>query len=56
MKDQRELSPEQIENWRNVLVLTLGSYALIMPDAEVQRIHDTMQNEVDELTEKTNAE
>ena len=48
MKDQNKLSSEQIKNWRKVLVLTLGPYALIMPDEEVQRFRDKMQDESDQ--------
>ena len=42
----------QIENWRRVLSLTLGPYAFIMPKEEIQRLRDTMQKRVDNLTEK----
>ena len=37
------LTPEQIKNWRNVLVGMVGPYALIMPDADVQKFRDRMQ-------------
>ena len=45
--DEDKLKPEQIESWRQVLCVTLGPYALIMPDAEVQEIRDKMQKYVD---------
>ncbi len=37
------LTPEQIKNWRNILCGMIGPYALIMPDADVQRLRDQMQ-------------
>ncbi len=41
------LTPEQIKNWRNVLCTMIGPYALLMSDEQVQRIRDTMQQQVD---------
>lgn len=38
------LSKEQIENWRRVLFTMVGSYALIMPEEDVQRMRDEMQS------------
>ena len=38
-----QLTPEQIKNWRRALIGTLGSYALIMPDADIQRLRDRFQ-------------
>lgn len=40
------LTSEQIANWREMLSLSLGPYAHIMSDAEIQRIRDRMQAEV----------
>ena len=48
MNNHEKLSPEQIKNWRKILTLTLGPYALLMPDKEVQRHRDKMQQHVDE--------
>lgn len=31
------LTPQQIQNWRNQLALTIGPYALIMPEADVEK-------------------
>jgi len=46
-----DLTPEQIKNWRNILVSTLGPYALLMPDSEVQAMHDNMQAKIGEKEE-----
>ena len=39
----KKLTPEQIENWRKVLVGIFGAYALIMSDEQVQDYKDKMQ-------------
>ena len=44
--ENEKLTPKQIENWRKVLFLTLGSYAFIMSDEEVQKTKDNMQEKV----------
>jgi hypothetical protein len=38
-----KLTPEQIANWRTAMVGTFGSYALIMPEEQIQRLRDKMQ-------------
>ena len=48
------LTPEQIENWRSVLVGQIGPYAYIMPDSEIQLRHDKMQEIADKLAKETN--
>ena len=50
-KGGSEMTPEQIKNWRNILVSTLGPYALLMPDSEVQVMHDKMQAKIGEKEE-----
>ena len=42
--DSEKLTPEQIKNWRNVLLGMLGPYALLMPDEDVQKMRDNMQS------------
>lgn len=37
------LTPEQVKNWRNMLLGMIGPYALIMPVEDVQRFRDMMQ-------------
>lgn len=37
------LTPAQIENWRKLLCVQFGPYALIMPDKEVQAHRDRIQ-------------
>ena len=43
------LSPTQIENWRKVLCLQIGPYALIMPASEIQKMRDKMQKYADDI-------
>ena len=43
-----KMTKEQIENFRKVLVLTLGAYALIMPDEQVIAIRNRMQSQIDQ--------
>ena len=47
-----ELTPEQVANWRNVLVPMLGPYALLMPPAEINAVRDRMQERVNKLDDK----
>jgi hypothetical protein len=46
--DSNKLTPEQIKNWRNVLLGMLGPYALLMPDEDVQKMRDNMQSHFSE--------
>jgi hypothetical protein len=48
-KHECTLTPEQIENWRRVLLMTLGPYALIMPGEQIQKYRDMMQKKADTL-------
>lgn len=41
-----KLTPEQIANWRRVLVGMIGLYALIASDEEIQAFRDKMQAHV----------
>lgn len=43
------MTPEQIKNWREVLCLTIGPYALIMPDERVEKLRDRFQSKVNEM-------
>ena len=43
-----QLTPEQVQNWRQVLCGIIGPYALIMPVAIVQRMRDRFQRIVDD--------
>ena len=43
-----KLTDEQIKNWRKVLFAMVGPYALIMPEENVQKLHDKMQNDIDQ--------
>jgi cell division protein FtsL len=43
------MTPEQIENFRKVLYTMFGSYALILPDSDIVKFRDMLQNEVNKL-------
>jgi hypothetical protein len=45
------MTPEQIKNFRNVLVGILGTYALIMPDEDVIKMRDKMQEKINQIRE-----
>jgi len=49
MAEDEKLTPEQIENWRKILVRRLGPYALIMPVEKIQAIRDKMQRQAGEI-------
>lgn len=52
MSEPKQLTSEQIKNWRTVLCGQIGPYALMMPDEEVQRLKDKMQSNLDEQSIK----
>ena len=56
MKRLTPLTDEQVENWRNVLCLTLGPYALMMPAEQIQTIRDRMQRDAEVLVRDLRAE
>ena len=45
--NDRTLTPEQVKNWRRVLLGVIGPYALLMSDEEVQQVRDKMQELLD---------
>jgi hypothetical protein len=45
-----KLSPEQIQHWRKALCLQLGPYALFMPDEDIQKLRDKMQDFCDNFS------
>ncbi len=47
------LTEKQIENWRKVLALQIGPYALIMPVAEIEEIKDIYQQKVKDIPTQT---
>jgi len=51
---QENMTTEQIKNFRNVLCITLGPYALIMPDEDVIKIRDKMQERINKIEEEKN--
>lgn len=42
-----KLTPEQINNWRTTLLTIIGPVALILPDEDIQRYRDRMQEILD---------
>jgi len=40
------LTPEQIKNWRQVLLGMIGPWALMMSDKDVQKFYEMMQAKV----------
>ena len=49
IKKPRKLTPEQIANWRKMMSAQLGPYAYLMPDEDVQKYKDKMQERVDKF-------
>jgi hypothetical protein len=50
------LTQEQIKNWRKILSITLGPFALIMPESDIQKIANNLQdklNNVEDFDEQT---
>lgn len=52
MSEPKQLTSEQIKNWRNVLCGMIGPWALMMPDKEVQQLRDKMQSNIEALPDK----
>ena len=46
LDEQVRLTPEQIQNWRNVLKEMIGLCALVIPDERVQKYRDDFQKKV----------
>jgi len=46
---EEKLTPEQIENWRKVLLGMLGPYALIMSVEDIQKFRDRLQDKADNI-------
>jgi hypothetical protein len=42
-----QLTDEQIENWRKVLLGMFGPYALLMSKEQIQAYRDKMQKDID---------
>ena len=46
---EEKLTPEQIENWRKVLVGLIGAYALLMSVEEIEKFRDRLQQKIDDM-------
>lgn len=47
------MTPEQIKNFRTVLIQILGPYALLMSDSDVEKMKDKFQERIDKIKEIT---
>jgi len=47
------MTPEQVLNWRTVLVGMIGPYAFIMSEEEIYKFRDVFQAKVDLLKEES---
>ena len=45
-EESSELTPEQVQNWRKVMVESFGPYALIMPVKEIIAYKKTLEAEI----------
>ena len=45
------LTDEQVTHWRNVLVLTIGAYALVMPREDLVKVANSFQEAANGQTE-----
>lgn len=45
------LTAEQIQHWRTALVSMLGPYALIMPEDQIERLREKMQEWIEREAE-----
>jgi|WetSurMetagenome_2_1015567.scaffolds.fasta_scaffold1127012_2 hypothetical protein len=43
------MNTDQIQNWRRVLSMQLGAYALIMPEEQIIAIRNKLQSQVDAI-------
>ena len=50
--EQDKLTPQQIQNFREALSIgPIGIYALLMPEAELLKLHAKMQVQIDRLSQ-----
>ena len=50
-----KITDEQVANWRKVLVVMLGPYALIAPRERIEQLAEAMQRKLDGWTEDDEA-
>ena len=43
--EKQPLTPQQVENWRRVLLHSIGPYALIMLPEEIEALRDKMEQD-----------
>ena len=44
-----KLNDEQIKNWRKILCVTLGPYAMLMTKEQIQEFRNKTQKNVDKI-------
>ena len=49
LPETQKLTPEQIQNWRKVLVSMFGVAAFGFSDAQIQAFRNRMQEQVDKM-------
>jgi hypothetical protein len=52
MSELEPLTDEQYDNWRRVLLGTLGPYAMVMPRSQIDKMREMMQEDADKLGEE----
>jgi hypothetical protein len=50
------LTQEQIKNWRQVLFFSIGPYALLVPDEEIQALRYALQGAINQDDEERRRE
>jgi hypothetical protein len=48
-----KLTPDQIANWRKMLLGLVGPYAMLMSDEEIHRVRDDLQSRVGEESDES---
>lgn len=50
--DDKKLTPQQVEHWRNVLFRMIGPYAFIMPEEDVNSMREKLQADMERITKQ----
>ena len=48
----KEMTAEQIKNWRQILLMQIGIYATIMPEEEIIAFRDKFEKELQDHEQK----
>jgi len=52
MDNSHKLTPEQVENWRKILVGLIGPYALFLTEDQINDFHDKFQDNIDKQSKQ----